>query len=76
MAGKQNSSGPLDIENAAVEKSSVDHKEEMVGNMSREDQEFLDSFPPEKQKRAVRKVDVSQPDYCPQTQDPKRMIDP
>lgn len=59
MAGQHNTSGPLDIENAAVEKSSVDHKEEMIGNMSREDQEFLDNFPPEKQKGAVRKVDVS-----------------
>jgi hypothetical protein len=59
MAG-QHPNANMDIENAVVEKTSVDHKERRLGNMSPEDQEFLDNFPVEKQKRAVRKVDVSQ----------------
>lgn len=48
----------VDIENVSVKKASADHEERMVGNMSREDQEVLNNFSVNKQKRAVRKVDI------------------
>lgn len=57
MASKR-SSDNIDVENMAAEKSSVEHKEQPRGNMSPHDAEFLASYPQDKQKKAVRKVDV------------------
>lgn len=60
MTAVRASSDRSDIEHVAQEKNSVAHNEfQQNSGMSPEDADFLATFPEERKKKAVRKVDVS-----------------
>lgn len=46
-------------EEAVKEKTFVDHSEHQHGGLSEEDADFLNSFPEDRRKKIIRKVDVS-----------------